>query len=109
MVAAVTLVILDPEENLDRLDQRETMEDLASAIPEEEDHRAREERKVVVDPAAPEETVVKREDQEKKDLRESQASQDLLVNLAGGGQEESLGVMEIPALRETPASLNVMS
>lgn len=82
MVPEVTLVILDQEENLDRLDQRETMEDLASAILGQEDHRAREESRAVVDLAAAEETVVKRENRERKDLRESQVSQDLRVNLA---------------------------
>ncbi|KAA8587457.1 hypothetical protein FQN60_016319 [Etheostoma spectabile] len=60
MAPEVTLVMLDQEVILDRLDQRETLEDLASAILGQEDHRVREERRAIVDLAAAEETVVQR-------------------------------------------------
>lgn len=81
MAPEVTLVMLDLEENLDHLDQRETPEDLASAILGQEENRVAEEIAAAVDLAAAEETVVKRVNQETKELPESQVSQVLRVNL----------------------------
>lgn len=82
MVPEVTLVMLDLEEILDSLDQRETLEDQALAILGQEDHRVTEERRAIVDLVAAEETVVKRVSLELKEHLESLASLDLRVNLA---------------------------
>lgn len=109
MAPEVILVILDQEENLDLLDQRETREDLALAILGPEELRETKERMATVDLVAAEETVVKRVSLEIKELQESPVSQDLRVNLGKEDQEEGLGVTEILVLREIPASLNVTS
>jgi len=109
MVPEVTPVMLDQEEILDRLDQREILEDLASATPDQEDHRVKEEGRAIVDLAAAEGTVVKRVNLEIQELQERQVSQGLRVNLDLEDREERLGVTEILAQREIPASLNVMS
>lgn len=82
MVPEVTLVMLDQEENLDRLDQKETMEGLALAILGQEEHRVTEERRAIVDLVEAEETVVRRASLVRKELQESRVSQDLRVNLA---------------------------
>lgn len=82
MVPLVTLVMLDLEENPDRSDQRETMEDLASATLGQEDHRGRGERTAVLGLAAAEETVVKRVTRGKKELWEREVSQDPRVSQA---------------------------
>lgn len=82
MVPEVTLVTLDQEENLDWLGQKETLEDLASAILGQEDHRVREESRAIVALVAAGETVVKRVSRETRELQESRVSQDLRVNLA---------------------------
>lgn len=108
MAPEVTLVMLDQEEILDSLDQRETLEDQVLAILGQEDHRVTEERRAIVDLLAAEETVVKRVNLELKGHQESQVSQDPRVNLAKEDREESKGEMEILDLREILASLNVM-
>lgn len=109
MVPEVTPVMLDQEESLDRLDQRETLEDLASATPDQEDHRVKEVRRAIADLVAAEGTVVKRVILDLKGLQENLVSQGLRVNLDLEDREDSLGVMEILVQREIPASLNVMS
>ena len=81
MVPEVTLVMLDLEESPDRLDQRETLEDLALAILDLEDHRVTEERRVTVDLAAAGETVVKKAGLELKQIQEKKVSQGLRVSL----------------------------
>lgn len=109
MVPEATLVMLGQEESLDRLDPRETLEDPALAILDQEDHRVTEERRVIVDLVAAGETVVKKASLGTKELWEREVSQGLRVNLASEDQEESPDVMEIQVPRETPASLNVTS
>lgn len=107
--AEVTLVMLDLEESLETSDQRETMEELALAIRDQEENRVTEETRVSVDLVAPEVTVVKRVNLDLKELQDNQASQGPRVNLDQEAQKEKLGVMEILALRGIPASLNVTS
>jgi len=101
--------MLDQEETLDRLDQREIMEDLASAILERGDHRVREERRVIQDPEVVEETVGPREPQEPKELLETLVSQGLEESLVREDPEEMPDGMETPALREILASPSAMS
>lgn len=96
----VIQVMLDQEENLDHLDQREILEDLASTTLEPEDQRVREERRATADLVAAEETVVKRATRARKELPGSLVSQDFRVNLAKEDQEERLDVREILDLRE---------
>lgn len=103
MEPEATLVMLDPEETLDRPGQRETLEDLVLAILEREDHRVREESVETLDLEAAEETVVRREILEIKEPQERRASQDLLVNQASEDLEENLVVTATPVLKETPA------
>lgn len=81
MAPEATQVILDLEESPDRLDQRGTLEDLASAILDQEDHRVTEERRGTVDPGAAGETVVRKASREIKQILENQVSQGLRVNL----------------------------
>lgn len=109
MVPEVTLVMQDQEEILEYLDQRETQGDLALATLDQEDNRVTEEGRATVGLVVAEETVVRRASLEIKELQEIQASQDLLVNLAIGDQEEELVVMEVLDLREILALPNVMS
>lgn len=109
MVPEVTQVMLDQEESLDWLDQRETLEDLASATLDQEDHRVKEEKREIADLAAAEGSVVKRVILELKDLQEGQVNQGLRVNLDFEDPEEILGVTEILAQREILVSLNVTS
>lgn len=103
-----SLVMLDLEENLDRLDQREILEDLASAILDQEEHRVIKEISAVVGLAAAEGAVVKVGLPEIKELPETKVCQDQRVSQAGEGKEETLAGMEVQALRVIPASLNVM-
>ncbi|KAG7227354.1 hypothetical protein INR49_000359 [Caranx melampygus] len=102
MVPEVTQVMLGQEESLDSLDPRETLEDPALAILDQEDHRVTEERRATVDLVAAGETVVKKASLGLKDLQEIQVSQGLRVNRASEEQEESPDVMEIQVLREIP-------
>lgn len=101
--------MLDLEESLETSDQRETREELALAMRDQEENRVTEETRVSVDPVAPEVTVVKRVNLDLKELQDNQASQGPRVNLDQEAQEEKVGVMEILALRGIPASLNVTS
>lgn len=109
MVPVATLGMLDQEASLDCLDQRETLEDLASVILDQEDHRVREERRGIAALVAAGETVAKRASLETKESQESPVSQGLRVNLAKEDQEESPDVMEILVPKEIPVSRNVMS
>lgn len=101
--------MLDLEESLETSDQRETREELALAMRDQEENRVTEETRVSVDLVAPEVTVVKRVNLDLKELQDNQASQGPRVNLDQEAQEEKVGVMEILALRGIPASLNVTS
>lgn len=100
MVPLGTLVTWDQEESPGSLDQRETLEDLALAILDQEEIQVTEVTRATVDPVAAEETVVRREILEIKELRESQVNQDLLGSLDQEDQEESLVVMDIQAQKE---------
>lgn len=80
-VPEVTLVMLDQEENLDQVDQKEIQEDPGLVILDREDLRVREERRETVDLAAAEETVGQRASLEIKDLQEKTVSRGLRVNL----------------------------
>lgn len=81
MAPEATLVMLDQEESLDRLDQRETLVDLALAILDQGDNRVIEERRATVELVVAEETVVQRATLDLKELQERLESQGLRVNL----------------------------
>lgn len=100
---------LGHEENLDHLDQRETLVDLVLTTLVQEDHRVKGERRETVDLVAAGVTAVRKVNQEIKELQRTRVSQDLQVNLVPEEQEERLDGMEDLDLREIPASPNVMS
>ncbi|KAL6104665.1 uncharacterized protein ACO6RY_14342 [Pungitius sinensis] len=103
-----TLVMRDLEENLDRLGQREIVEDLASATLDQEEHRVKKEIPGIVGLAAAEGAAGKVGLLEIKEFPETMVCQDLRVSQAEEGKEETLAGMEVLALRVIPASLNVM-
>jgi len=94
MVPEVTLVMLDQEETLERLDQRGIREDLASAILEQGDHRVIKVGKVNQDPEVAEETVGPRDNQERKEPLEILVSRDLMESLVGEEHKEIPEQME---------------
>lgn len=109
MAPEAILVMLDQEASLDWLDQKEIKEDLALAIPDQEEDRATEAIRETVVLVAAEETVVRKVVLEIKGLQGNLASQGLRVNLAQEVREERAAVTEILALREILVSQNATS
>lgn len=102
------LVMLDQEASPALVDQKEIVEDLALAFLVQEVHQEKKVRGEIVEPVGAEEIVGRRVNLAKGAVQENQVSQDHTVNLAREVRKEVKDVMEILALKEIPASQNVM-
>lgn len=107
MEPEVTLVMLDREASPASEDQRVTPGDLALAFLDREDPQERKVRRETAELVGAEETVGRRASLETRAALEKQGSQDQTENLVQEVHEEREAVMEILALREILASLNV--
>lgn len=108
MAPEVILVMLDQEASPAFLDQKEILEDLDLAFLVQEVHQEKKVREETAELVEAEETVGRRVNLETRAVQENQVSPDQTVNLVQEAHEEELAVMEILALREIPASQNVM-
>lgn len=108
MEPEVTLVMLDREASLALEDQKVTLADLVLASLDQEEHQEKRVRRETAELEGAEETVGKRANPARRAAQENQASQDLTENLVPEVHVETAGAMEILALREILASLNVM-
>lgn len=107
MEPEVILVMLDQEASPASLDQRVTPGDLVLAFLDQGDPQEKKVKRETVAPGGAEETVGRRANPAGRAAQEKQGSQDQTENLVQEVLEEMEAVMEILALREILASLNV--